>query len=83
MSPVSSLEGGSTTSDVTMESLDASHQKQDASDRLNKNLDWNNGKPESSKNIIAVQEGQQGQLGRDGQDTANTPLTEGESEFCG
>lgn len=83
MSPVSSLEGGSTTSDVTMESLDASHQKQDASDRLNKNLDWNNRKPESSKNIVAVQEGQQGQLGRDGQDTANTPLTEGESEFCG
>uniref|UniRef100_A0A7N5ZQH3 C-Jun-amino-terminal kinase-interacting protein 4 n=1 Tax=Anabas testudineus TaxID=64144 RepID=A0A7N5ZQH3_ANATE len=51
VSPVSSLGGGSTASDVTMESVDTSLQKQDASDRLNKNLDWNNGKPESSKNI--------------------------------
>ncbi|XP_026206563.1 C-Jun-amino-terminal kinase-interacting protein 4 isoform X6 [Anabas testudineus] len=76
VSPVSSLGGGSTASDVTMESVDTSLQKQDASDRLNKNLDWNNGKPESSKNITAVQEGQQGQLGCDAQESASTPLTE-------
>lgn len=79
VSPVSSLGGGSTASDVTMESVDTSLQKQDASDRLNKNLDWNNGKPESSKNITAVQEGQQGQLGCDAQESASTPLTEGKS----
>lgn len=82
VSPVSSLGGGSTASDVTMESMDTSHQKQDASDRLNKNLDWNSGKPESSKNITAVQEGQQGHLGRDGQESASTPVIEGESQYC-
>lgn len=77
--PVSSLGESSTTSDVTMESLDTSHKKQDASDRLDKNLDWNSGKPESSKNIIAVQDGQQG---HDGQESASTPLIEGESPYC-
>uniref|UniRef100_A0A671W6P4 C-Jun-amino-terminal kinase-interacting protein 4 n=1 Tax=Sparus aurata TaxID=8175 RepID=A0A671W6P4_SPAAU len=46
-------------SDVTMESVDMPLHEQEVSDRLNKNLDRNNGKPESSKNITAVQEGQQ------------------------
>ncbi|XP_036936616.1 C-Jun-amino-terminal kinase-interacting protein 4 isoform X1 [Acanthopagrus latus] len=47
-------------SDVTMESVDMPLQEHEVSDRLNKNLDSNSGKPESSKNITAVQEGQQG-----------------------
>ncbi|KAK2820907.1 hypothetical protein Q5P01_023866 [Channa striata] len=74
MSSVSSTEGGCAASDVTMESVETSWQKQEASDGLNKNLDWNGGKPESSKDIAAVQEGQQGQLGHDNQDPASTPL---------
>ncbi|XP_041671050.1 C-Jun-amino-terminal kinase-interacting protein 4 isoform X2 [Cheilinus undulatus] len=56
--------GGSTAvtpstdaSDVAMESVDTPLQEQEFSDGLNKNLDRNSGKPESSKNI-AVQEGQ-------------------------
>ena len=66
MSPRSSLGGGSTSatplstaaSDVAMESVDTPLQEV-SSDGLNKNLDWNSGKPESSKNIAAVQQGQQ------------------------
>ncbi|XP_050928380.1 C-Jun-amino-terminal kinase-interacting protein 4 [Lates calcarifer] len=68
VSPVSSLGDGSasatplsTASDVAMESVDTPPQEQGASDGLDKNLDWSSGKPESSKNIAAVQEGQQGQ----------------------
>uniref|UniRef100_A0A4W6FAF6 Sperm associated antigen 9 n=1 Tax=Lates calcarifer TaxID=8187 RepID=A0A4W6FAF6_LATCA len=64
--PVSSLGDGSasatplsTASDVAMESVDTPPQEQGASDGLDKNLDWSSGKPESSKNIAAVQEGQQ------------------------
>uniref|UniRef100_A0A4W6F6V3 Sperm associated antigen 9 n=1 Tax=Lates calcarifer TaxID=8187 RepID=A0A4W6F6V3_LATCA len=49
----------STASDVAMESVDTPPQEQGASDGLDKNLDWSSGKPESSKNIAAVQEGQQ------------------------
>ncbi|XP_029977252.1 C-Jun-amino-terminal kinase-interacting protein 4 isoform X2 [Sphaeramia orbicularis] len=59
VSPRSSLSGG--TSDVTMESAASDLQKQEASDRLNSNLDSKSGKPDSNKNIAAVQEGQQGQ----------------------
>ncbi|XP_010781891.1 C-Jun-amino-terminal kinase-interacting protein 4-like isoform X1 [Notothenia coriiceps] len=50
-------------SNVSMES-------EEVSDVLNKNLDRSRGKPESSKSIAAVQEGQQGQPGHD----ASTPL---------
>ncbi|KAK1881455.1 C-Jun-amino-terminal kinase-interacting protein 4 [Dissostichus eleginoides] len=50
-------------SNVSMES-------EEVSDGLNKNPDRSRGKPESSKNIAAVQEGQQGQPGHD----ASTPL---------
>lgn len=82
VSPVSSLGGRSPASDVTMESVDTSFGKQEASDRLNKNLDCNSGKPESSKNITAMQGGQPAQLGGDGQDSAFTPLSEGESQYC-
>uniref|UniRef100_A0A3Q1EK15 C-Jun-amino-terminal kinase-interacting protein 4 n=1 Tax=Acanthochromis polyacanthus TaxID=80966 RepID=A0A3Q1EK15_9TELE len=67
MSAVSSLGGGSASAtslstDVAMASLDTPVQEQDG---LNKNLDRNSGKPESSKNITAVQGGQQGQFGDD------------------
>ncbi|XP_055360153.1 C-Jun-amino-terminal kinase-interacting protein 4 isoform X2 [Betta splendens] len=78
-SSVSSLGAQSPASDVTMESVDTSSRTQEASDRLNKNLDYNGGKPESSKNITAMQEGQQGQPGGDGQDAASTPLCDGEN----
>lgn len=69
-SSVSSLGGGSASatplstaaSDVSMKSADAPLQEQECSDGLNKNLDWNSGKPESNKNISAAQEGLQGQL---------------------
>ncbi|XP_063748842.1 C-Jun-amino-terminal kinase-interacting protein 4 isoform X4 [Eleginops maclovinus] len=67
MSPVSSGTPLSpAASNVSMES-------NEVSDRLNKNLDRSRGKPESSKNIAAVQEGQQGQPGQD----ASTPLKDG------
>ncbi|XP_028264338.1 C-Jun-amino-terminal kinase-interacting protein 4 isoform X1 [Parambassis ranga] len=64
MSPVSNLGAGSASvtplsSDVTMESVDTPLQEQQGSDGLNKNLDWNSGKPDSKKNISAVQQGQQ------------------------
>ncbi|XP_054454387.1 C-Jun-amino-terminal kinase-interacting protein 4 isoform X2 [Anoplopoma fimbria] len=70
MSLASNLGGGSASvralstaaSDVAMESSE-----QQVSDGLHKNLDRSRGKPESSKNISAVQEGQQSQLG-DGAD---------------
>lgn len=55
-----------------MESVDMSGRKHEAPDRLNKNLDRNGGKPESSKNMAAVQEGQQG---------PSTPLGDGESQY--
>lgn len=78
VSPVSSLGDGSasatppsTASDVAMESP----QEQGASDGLDKNLDWSSGKPESSKNIAAVQEGQQGQ------ESPSTPR-KGEGQCC-
>ncbi|XP_076615507.1 C-Jun-amino-terminal kinase-interacting protein 4 isoform X3 [Chaetodon auriga] len=77
VSPVSTVGSGSASatplstaaSDVAMESVDTPLKEQEVSDGLNKNLDRNSGKPESSKNIAAVQEGQQGQLGDDGQDS--------------
>ncbi|XP_029311729.1 C-Jun-amino-terminal kinase-interacting protein 4 isoform X2 [Cottoperca gobio] len=66
MSTVSSVTPPSTAaSDVAMESVE-----QEFSEGLNQNLDWSRGKPESRKNIAAVQEGQQGQAGHD----ASTPL---------
>ncbi|XP_042253121.1 C-Jun-amino-terminal kinase-interacting protein 4 isoform X1 [Thunnus maccoyii] len=82
MSTVSSLGGGSASaaplsaaaSDVAMESVDTPLQDEEGSDGLNKNLNRNSGKPESSKNISAVQEGQQGQLRQEGQDSATTPV---------
>ncbi|XP_026170699.1 C-Jun-amino-terminal kinase-interacting protein 4 isoform X4 [Mastacembelus armatus] len=85
ISPASSLAGGSTSaiplsaaaSDVATKSLDTPLQEQATSDGLSKNLDWRGEKPESSKNITAVQEGQQGQLGLDGQETAPTLLRAG------
>ncbi|XP_035000913.1 C-Jun-amino-terminal kinase-interacting protein 4 isoform X3 [Hippoglossus stenolepis] len=81
-SSMSSHAGGSssatplstTASDVAMESVDTPLQEQEASDGLNRNLDRSSGKPESNKNIAAVQEGQQGQRGHDGQESASTPL---------
>uniref|UniRef100_UPI0037E8562C C-Jun-amino-terminal kinase-interacting protein 4 isoform X3 n=1 Tax=Semicossyphus pulcher TaxID=241346 RepID=UPI0037E8562C len=65
MRPASSAGGGATSvtpstdnSDVAMESVDTPLQEQEVFDGLNKNLDRNSGKPESSKNIAAVQDGQ-------------------------
>ncbi|XP_029932935.1 C-Jun-amino-terminal kinase-interacting protein 4 isoform X2 [Myripristis murdjan] len=66
--PMSGLEG-EPASDVVMNSVDTPLQEQEALDGLNKNLDWNSGKPDSSKNISAVQGGQ------GGQDFVTTPLT--------
>ncbi|KAM9336112.1 C-Jun-amino-terminal kinase-interacting protein 4 isoform 2-T2 [Symphorus nematophorus] len=72
----STVGGGSVTplstaaSDVTMESVDTPLKEHEVSEGLNKNLDRNSGKPESSKNIAAMQEGQQGELGPD----ASTPI---------
>ncbi|XP_027144807.1 C-Jun-amino-terminal kinase-interacting protein 4 isoform X1 [Larimichthys crocea] len=63
-----------TASDVAMESVDTPLQEQEFSDGLNKNLDRSSKKPESSKNIAAMQEGQQSQLGRDGQDSKSVLL---------
>uniref|UniRef100_A0AAX7V176 C-Jun-amino-terminal kinase-interacting protein 4 n=1 Tax=Astatotilapia calliptera TaxID=8154 RepID=A0AAX7V176_ASTCA len=56
MSPMSSLGRGS-ASDVAMESVDTPLKDQETSDGHNKNLDRSSGKPESNKNIAAVQEG--------------------------
>lgn len=89
MSPVSSVRGGSasatplatTASDVAMESVDTPLQEQEVSDGLNKNLDRNSGKQDSSKNITAVQEGQQDQLGHAAQHSASTPL-KGDGQYC-
>ncbi|XP_038591359.1 C-Jun-amino-terminal kinase-interacting protein 4 isoform X1 [Micropterus salmoides] len=77
---VSSVGGGfasatplsTAASDVAMESVP--RPEQEVSDGLNKNLDRNSGKPEGSKNITVMQEGQQGQLGHEGQGSASTPL---------
>ncbi|KAG7236391.1 hypothetical protein INR49_000946 [Caranx melampygus] len=79
-SPLSSLSGGSASAtsgsaaalDVAMESVDTPFQEP-ASD-FNQNLDWNSGKPESNKNIAAVQSG------RDSQETAATPVTDDGAE---
>uniref|UniRef100_A0A669BD38 C-Jun-amino-terminal kinase-interacting protein 4 n=1 Tax=Oreochromis niloticus TaxID=8128 RepID=A0A669BD38_ORENI len=70
MSPMSSLGRGS-ASDVAMESVDTPLQDQESSDGLNKNLDWSSGKPESNKNVAAVQKGQQ-----KGPESDTTPLKE-------
>lgn len=66
MSPVSTGSASATplstaASDVAMESVDTPTGDQEVSDGLNKNLDRNSEKPESSKNITAVQEVQFGQ----------------------
>nr|XP_019938810.1 PREDICTED: C-Jun-amino-terminal kinase-interacting protein 4-like isoform X2 [Paralichthys olivaceus] len=66
-----------TASDVAMESVDTPLQEQEASDGLNRNLDRSSGKPESNKNIAAVQEKQQGQSGHDGQESASSSLEDG------
>uniref|UniRef100_A0AAX7V6S3 C-Jun-amino-terminal kinase-interacting protein 4 n=1 Tax=Astatotilapia calliptera TaxID=8154 RepID=A0AAX7V6S3_ASTCA len=70
MSPMSSLGRGS-ASDVAMESVDTPLKDQETSDGHNKNLDRSSGKPESNKNIAAVQEGQQ-----KGPESDTTPLKE-------
>lgn len=72
MSPVSASATPLSTaaSDVAMESVETPVQEQEVSDGLNKNLDRNSEKPESNKNIAAVQEVQQAQFGHD----ASTPL---------
>lgn len=89
MSPVSSLGGGSASatpqsaaaSDVAMEPVDMPLQEGEVSEGLNKNLDRNSWKPESSKNIAAVREGERSQLGQDGQVSASTPL-KGDGQNC-
>nr|XP_046232185.1 C-Jun-amino-terminal kinase-interacting protein 4 isoform X2 [Scatophagus argus] len=75
VSPVSTGSASATrlstaSSDVTMGSVDTPLQEQEVSDGITKNLDRTGGKPESSKNIAVVQDGQQTQLGQD----ASTPL---------
>lgn len=77
MSPVSTGSASATplstaASDVAMESLETPVQEQEVSEGLNKNLDRNGEKPESKKNIAAVQEVQQAQFGHD----ASTPLND-------
>lgn len=63
----SATSGSTSASDVAMESVETPLQEQ-ASD-FNQNLDWSSGKPESNKDIAAVQ--------RDSQETAATPATGG------
>lgn len=63
----SATSGSASASDVAMESVETPLQEQ-ASD-FNQNLDWSSGKPESNKDIAAVQ--------RDSQETAATPVTGG------
>ncbi|KAM6897518.1 C-Jun-amino-terminal kinase-interacting protein 4 [Xenentodon cancila] len=53
------------TAGVAMESVDRVLHEEKASEGLNKNLDFKTGKPEGSKNIAGVQEGQQDRFGRD------------------
>ncbi|KAM4623501.1 C-Jun-amino-terminal kinase-interacting protein 4 isoform 2-T2 [Polymixia lowei] len=77
VTPMSGLGGGSASatpistaaSAVAMESADTPLEEQNISEGVNRNLDWNSGKPDSSKNISAVQEGQEGwnQGGQQGQ----------------
>ncbi|XP_070783733.1 C-Jun-amino-terminal kinase-interacting protein 4 isoform X2 [Enoplosus armatus] len=83
-SPVSSVGGGSASatplstaaSNVAMESVDTPLQEQQLSDGLNKNLDRNSGKPEGSKNIAAVQEGQLGQDGHHSLCSVSLPVVQ-------
>ncbi|XP_034049130.1 C-Jun-amino-terminal kinase-interacting protein 4 [Thalassophryne amazonica] len=63
------------SSDVAMGSVDTPVQFQEFSDGLNKNLDWNSRKPDSTKNISAVQD--RGQLGPGEQDFGTSPLKDG------
>ncbi|XP_056152874.1 C-Jun-amino-terminal kinase-interacting protein 4 isoform X2 [Lampris incognitus] len=81
MTSVSSLGGGESasatptstaTSDAAMESVDTPFREEKHSEGLNRNLDRRGGKPDSSKNISAVQEGQ---LGQDSQDSGTSPFT--------
>ncbi|XP_061564447.1 C-Jun-amino-terminal kinase-interacting protein 4-like [Cololabis saira] len=68
--PLSTAAAGAATgvaAGVAMESVDRALQDEEASEGLDKNLDYQTGKPEGSKNIAGVQDGQQDQLGRDGQ----------------
>ncbi|KAM9424541.1 C-Jun-amino-terminal kinase-interacting protein 4 isoform 2-T2 [Pholidichthys leucotaenia] len=62
-------------SDVVMESVDTPPHRRNASDGLNKNLDWNSGKPDSSKDIAAIQEGQRG-----GQESVSSLTCDDEAE---
>lgn len=64
-------------SDVTMESVETPLREQEVSDGLNKNLDGNSEKPESNKNIAAVQDVQQAQFG----DDASSPLRD-DGVYC-
>ncbi|KAM3860087.1 C-Jun-amino-terminal kinase-interacting protein 4 [Diretmus argenteus] len=81
VTPMSSLGGRSASattpstaaSDVAMESVDTPLQEQEAAGGLNRNLDWNSGKPDSSKNISAVQGGQE--LEHGGQDFDISAIT--------
>uniref|UniRef100_A0A665VH60 Sperm associated antigen 9 n=1 Tax=Echeneis naucrates TaxID=173247 RepID=A0A665VH60_ECHNA len=53
------ISGSATASDVAVESVDTSLREREASD-FKQNLDCNSGKPDSNKNISAMQEGQRG-----------------------
>lgn len=75
MSPASTGSASATPlsaaeSDVAMEPVETPEQEREVSDGLNKNLDRNSEKPESNKNIAAVQDAQQAQFGGD----ASPPL---------
>ncbi|XP_068613385.1 C-Jun-amino-terminal kinase-interacting protein 4-like [Brachionichthys hirsutus] len=62
-------------SDVSMASLHPPLQEQEVPDMIiNKKIDMESGKLESTKNIAVVQEGQQGQLGRLNQNFVSTAL---------
>lgn len=82
MSPVSTGSASATPlstaeSDVAMEPVETPEQEQEVSDGLNKNLDRNSEKPESNKNIAAVQDVQQAQFG----DDASPPLKD-DGVYC-
>ncbi|XP_029384115.1 C-Jun-amino-terminal kinase-interacting protein 4 [Echeneis naucrates] len=67
------ISGSATASDVAVESVDTSLREREASD-FKQNLDCNSGKPDSNKNISAMQEGQRGH------ESGPTPITGGDDE---
>ncbi|KAF7645961.1 hypothetical protein LDENG_00195590, partial [Lucifuga dentata] len=72
---------GVTPLSSTVESVEMPVQEQERLGGLNRNLDWQTGKPDSRKKISAVPDGHQSQREDGGQDLAETLLTDGTDEL--